>query len=50
MAPANDRDYEYVVMGNIEQGLIEEFLLSSMSEAVLDTHKIPVMLVPVTSD
>lgn len=48
MITVNDRDYEYVVMGNVEQGLVEEFLLSSMSEAVLDTHTIPVMLVPVT--
>lgn len=50
MITANNRDYEYVVMGNVEQGLVEEFLLSSMSEAVLDTHKIPVMLVPITTD
>lgn len=47
---ATDRDYEYVVMGNVERGPIEEFVLSSMSEAVLDTRRIPVMLVPATSD
>lgn len=45
-----DREYEYVVMGNVDHGPIEEFLLSSTSEAVLDTHAIPVMLVPVTDD
>lgn len=47
---AEDCDYEYVVMGNVEQGPIEEFVLSSMSEAVLDTQRIPVLLVPVTTD
>lgn len=50
MIMATDRDYEYVVMGNVEQGPVEEFILSSMSEAVLDTQRIPVMLVPVTTD
>lgn len=50
MITTTDRDYEYVVMGNVKQGLVEEFLLSSMSEAVLDTYKIPVMLVPATTD
>lgn len=47
---ATDRDYEYVVMGNIEHGPVEEFFLTSMTEAVLDTYEIPVMLVPVTED
>lgn len=47
---AAERDYEYVVMGNIDEGPIEELILSSMSEAVLDTRRIPVMLVPVTTD
>lgn len=41
------REYAYVVMGNIERGAIEELTLSSMTEAVLETHAIPVMLVPV---
>lgn len=44
-----ERDYEYIVMGNIERGPIEGFFLSSMSEAVLDTHAIPVMLVPIST-
>lgn len=43
----DDREYAYVVMGNIERGTIEELTLSSMTEAVLGTHDIPVMLVPV---
>lgn len=43
----DDREYAYVVMGNIERGTIEELTLSSMTEAVLETHDIPVMLVPV---
>ncbi|WP_122091177.1 universal stress protein [Halalkalicoccus subterraneus] len=46
---SSDRDYEYLVMGNIERGPIEEFFLSSMSEAVLDTYAIPVMLVPIST-
>lgn len=46
MVESADRDYEYVVMGNIERGPIEEFFLSDMSEAILDTHTLPVMLVP----
>lgn len=49
MIESPDRDYEYVVMGNIERGPIEGFFLSSMSEAVLDTHVIPVMLVPIST-
>lgn len=49
MIESLDRDYEYVVMGNIERGPIEGFFLSSMSEAVLDTHAIPVMLVPISA-
>ncbi|MFB6359969.1 MAG: universal stress protein [Halobacteriales archaeon] len=43
----DDQEYAYVVMGNIERGTIEELTLSSMTEAVLETHDIPVMLVPV---
>lgn len=43
----DEREYAYVVMGNIERGTIEELTLSSMTEAVLETHAIPVMLVPV---
>ena len=41
------REFEYVVMGEIEHGRIEEFVLPSLTEAVLDTHRIPVLLVPV---
>lgn len=40
-------EYDYVVMGNVEHGAIEELTLSSMTEAVIDTHAIPVLLVPV---
>lgn len=46
---SSDRDYEYIIMGDIERGPIEEFFLSSMSEAVLDTHALPVMLVPINT-
>jgi len=41
------REFEYVVMGEIEHGRIEEVVLPSLTEAVLDTHRIPVLLVPV---
>lgn len=40
------RDFVYVIMGNIERGIIEEITLSSMTEAVLETHEVPVLLVP----
>lgn len=40
------REFEYVVMGEIEHGRIEGFSLPSMTQAVLDTHEIPVLLVP----
>jgi nucleotide-binding universal stress UspA family protein len=42
-----DRDYEYVVMGDIERGSIEGLAHASLTEAVLKTHAIPVLLVPV---
>lgn len=41
------REYEYVVMGNVERGAIEGLTLASMTEAVLGTHAVPVLLVPV---
>lgn len=44
---ADGAEYDYVVMGNVEHGAIEELTLSSVTEAVLDTHAIPVLLVPV---
>lgn len=43
----DDREYAYVVMGNVERGAIEELAMSSMTEAVLDSHEVPVLLVPV---
>lgn len=41
------REFEYAVMGEVEHGTIEGFVLPSMTKAVLDTHEIPVLLVPV---
>ncbi len=41
------REFEYVVMGEVEHGRVEGFILPSMSKAVLDTHAVPVLLVPV---
>lgn len=41
------RDYEYVVMGEIERGTLEGFTHSSMTEAVLKERAIPVVLVPI---
>lgn len=43
----SDTDYEYVVMGNIERSAVEGFTHASMTQAVLETHTIPVLLVPV---
>lgn len=43
----SDRDYEYVVMANIQRDSIETITHDSMTEAVLETHEVPVMLVPV---
>lgn len=43
----SDREYEYVVMANIERASLQDFTHDSMTEAVLETHEIPVMLVPV---
>jgi len=42
-----DREFEYVVMGEVEHGRIEELMLPSLTEAVLGTHEVPVLLVPV---
>lgn len=42
-----DRDVDYVVMGEVRRGPIEEFTHSSMTEAVLKEHDIPVTLVPI---
>ncbi|MFB6353863.1 MAG: universal stress protein [Halobacteriales archaeon] len=40
-------DLEYVVMGDVERGSIDGLVHASMTEAVLDTHAVPVLLVPV---
>lgn len=42
-----DRDFEYVVMGAVQRGSLEELSHSSTTKAVLKAHTIPVMLVPV---
>lgn len=41
------RDYEYVVMGDRKHDLLGDLIHASMTETVLETHAIPVMLVPV---
>ncbi|QLG27160.1 universal stress protein [Halorarum halophilum] len=43
----SDRDYEFVVMGDREHDFLDDLMHSSMTETVLETHAIPVMLVPV---
>jgi nucleotide-binding universal stress UspA family protein len=43
----DDREFAYVVMGNVKHGAIESLTIPSMTEAVLDTHDIPVVLAPV---
>lgn len=42
-----DREFTYAVMGEVERGPIESITLPSMTEAVLETRSIPVVLVPV---
>ncbi|WP_436928506.1 universal stress protein [Halosimplex halobium] len=42
-----ERDWTYVVMGDVERGAVERFVLPSMTEAVLETRAVPVLLVPV---
>lgn len=41
-----DPDYEYVVMGDIERGSLEDLTHDSLTRAILKTHSIPVLLVP----
>jgi nucleotide-binding universal stress UspA family protein len=41
-----DRDFDYVVMGEIKRGPLEEITHSSLTKAVLNEHSIPVTLVP----
>lgn len=42
-----DREWSYVVMGNVRHGTVESFVVPSMTEAVLELQTVPVMLVPV---
>jgi len=42
-----DREWAYVVMGNVAHGAVESFVLPSVTEAVLDMRDVPVLLVPV---
>ncbi|MFC7141181.1 universal stress protein [Halosimplex aquaticum] len=42
-----DREFVYVVMGDVEHSAVESFVLPSMTEAVLETREVPVLLVPV---
>ncbi|WP_436907621.1 universal stress protein [Halosimplex marinum] len=42
-----DPEWSYVVMGNVEHGAVESFVLPSLTEAVLDLRDVPVLLVPV---
>ncbi|WP_135663411.1 universal stress protein [Halorhabdus rudnickae] len=42
-----ENDFEYVVMGDVERGTVAELAHSSMTKAVLETHALPVLLVPV---
>lgn len=44
---ASGRDFEYAVMGNVERGPVESLVIPSMTEAVLESRSIPVVLVPV---
>lgn len=42
-----DRDFAYIIMGEIERGPIAGLTHSSMTKAVLNEHSIPVLLVPI---
>lgn len=42
-----NREFEYVVMGNVVHGAVESLVLPSLTEAVLETREISVLLVPV---
>jgi hypothetical protein len=42
----SDREFEYVVMGDVERGPLEDIAHSSMTNPVLDERSIPVLLVP----
>ncbi|MEF8851978.1 MAG: universal stress protein [Haloarculaceae archaeon] len=44
---ASGRDFEYAVMGNVERGPVQSLVIPSMTEAVLESRAIPVVLVPV---
>jgi len=41
------RDFMDVAMGNIERGPLGELTLASVTEAVLETHEILVLLIPI---
>lgn len=43
----SDRDPEYVVMGDVDRGPVEQFTHPSLTRAVLTETTYPVMLVPV---
>lgn len=43
----SDREYEYIVMGDIQRTSLEGLGHASMTRAVLELHAFPVMLVPV---
>jgi len=43
----SDHEFAYVVMGNVERGAVERFVIPSMTEAVLESRGVPVVLVPV---
>lgn len=43
----SDREFEYAVVGDIERGSIGEAMHASLTQAILNYHAIPVMLVPI---
>jgi nucleotide-binding universal stress UspA family protein len=40
------REFEYVVMGNVERGRVESLSIPSATEALLESRGVPVVLVP----
>jgi len=43
----SDHEFTYAVMGDVEHGAVDSFVLPSMTKAVLETQSVPVLLVPV---
>lgn len=41
-----ENDYEFVVLGNKDESLFYRLFIGSVSKSIIDTHEVPVLLVP----